>query len=107
MLVANPRPLNNGFTFLLFYTYTKVPDIETSVFNGVISHCCTTKGLAGQDFLTFMMDVLAAGTRAYTRLFIKFSRTLNPRPGSFWPQPEIYWSQIKDQIKAATFFAES
>ena len=32
MLTANPRPPNNGFTFLLFYTYTKVPDIETSDF---------------------------------------------------------------------------
>ena len=97
MLTANPRPPNNGFTFRLFYTYTKVPDIEISGFaTGACGHCCTTKGLAGPDFLTFMMDVLAAGTRAYTRLFIKFSRTLNPRPGSFRPQPEIYWSQIKD-----------
>lgn len=32
MLVANPRSPNNGFTFLFFYTYTKVPDIETSDF---------------------------------------------------------------------------
>lgn len=32
MLAADPRPPNNGFTFLFFNTYTKVPDIETSDF---------------------------------------------------------------------------
>ena len=63
MLVANPRPPNNGFTFLFFNTYTKIPNIEISGFaTGACGHCCTTKGLAGLDFLTFMMDVLAAVT---------------------------------------------
>lgn len=32
MFVANPRPPNNGFTFLFFNIYTKGPDIETSDF---------------------------------------------------------------------------
>lgn len=51
MLAADPKPPNNGFTFLLFYTYTKVPDIEISEFApGACGHCCTTKSWRGQTF---------------------------------------------------------
>ena len=95
MLAANSRLPNNGFTFLLFYTYTKVPDMETSGFaTGACGHCCTTKSWRDQTFQLIQISNFHDGRsvrwHGLIYLVMKFLWPLNPKPDSFRQHFEIH-----------------
>lgn len=110
MFVANPRPPNNGFTFLFFNTYTKGPDIETSDFltaSSVIVALLRAESIHGAKLFQLIQISNFNNGRSGRWHGLITVWPLNLGPDSFRQHFEIHWSQIKAQIKAATFFAES